>query len=223
MLGSQSAFTKTDKIFWKKGSETWLTLPLDLEHADGVLRRQVPELAGRQRVSPLSQRADRRLQEEGLEERWVTDLMSHDDVLYQMFRSRKCWALSLSILRLFLCCVRCSKSGCAGCTLCSPSCSFVSSVSLPRVETQLTSLSSFTSCSSHTVKWSSQSARAVCTRAAKVSKSAAALKWQTKQFPGPLFSFVCNCQSQTLLLFHLLVFPYGKWMHEGMNKWQNLI
>lgn len=61
--------------------ESRLTLPLDLEHADGVLRRQVPELAGRQRVSPLPQRADGRLQEEGLEEGRVTDLVSHDDAL----------------------------------------------------------------------------------------------------------------------------------------------
>ena len=46
-----------------------LTFSLDLEHADGVLRGQVPELAGRERVSSLSQGADGRPQEEWLEER----------------------------------------------------------------------------------------------------------------------------------------------------------
>ena len=48
------------------------TFTLDLEHADGVLRVQVPELAGRERVSSPPQLADSpdgRLQEEGLEER----------------------------------------------------------------------------------------------------------------------------------------------------------
>ena len=57
------------------------TFTLDLEHADGVLGVQVPELAGRECVSSPPQLADPpdgRLQEEGLEEwRAVAGGMRH--------------------------------------------------------------------------------------------------------------------------------------------------
>lgn len=70
-------------------AKTGLTFSLNLEHTDGVLWREVPELAGGERVSSLSQRADhsdRRLQEEGLEERWATDLLCHDAWISQDWR-----------------------------------------------------------------------------------------------------------------------------------------
>lgn len=67
----------------QRGFKIWLTFSLDLKDTDGVLRRQVPELAGRQCVSPLSQGADGRLQEEGLEERRTGDLMCHDGSVLQ--------------------------------------------------------------------------------------------------------------------------------------------
>lgn len=62
----------------KKGN--LLAFFLDFKHADGVLRCEVPELAGRERVASLVQRADHSdwcLQEEGLQERRAADLCCH--------------------------------------------------------------------------------------------------------------------------------------------------
>lgn len=72
-------------------AETWLTFSLNLKHTDGVLWREVPELAGGECVSSLSQGADHpdgRLQKEGLEERWATDLLCHDASIIQ---DRRFW------------------------------------------------------------------------------------------------------------------------------------
>lgn len=66
-----------------------LAFSLDLKHADGVLRREVPELAGGQGVPSLSQRADGGLEEKGLEERRA-DLVRHDGSVTGVFlRSRR--------------------------------------------------------------------------------------------------------------------------------------
>lgn len=85
----QSVNTHIRLVIWC--AETRLTFSLNLKHTDGVLRREVPELAGGECVSSLSQRADhadRRLQKEGLEEWRATDLLCHDASIIQ---DRRFW------------------------------------------------------------------------------------------------------------------------------------
>lgn len=145
----------------RRGFKIWLTFSLDLKDTDGVLWRQVPELARRQCVSPLSQGADGRLQEEGLEERRTGDLMCHDGSVLQevleyfsgLFLCRLNFVFS--VLQLWL---KCGAPRARRWPLCLSS--------------------SSSSSSSHTAKWSSRSKVAACARASNLSKSTP-LKWQT--------------------------------------------
>lgn len=83
-------------------ADPWLTFSFNLKHTDGVLWREVSELASRECVSSLSQRvnhSDRCLQKEGLEDWWGTDLLCHDASIIQ---NRRFWLFEDSFIYIFL-------------------------------------------------------------------------------------------------------------------------